>query len=679
MDTENSIGRTQLGLLIFTSAIIALRIIGIFLPEYRLWGTNHGAFWDFSIYVYLGLITVLFASLYLALKGNLAESIDRLFVESSGIKQHLFLIVIAALSFVLSIVFKVDSYFLGDSAVIIANPEMTVKVREIGEVYIHILVMNWLGEPTSENILWTYQYLAIGSGVLYALLIVYYSRKIIENSWGQVLFVLSMLMSASVMLYYGYVENYSIVTLTLTVLVLSSINSLKHNKKSFIPIILFIVSVALHLVSLVYLPAVLFYVVYTFGNESIKGLLSRHYFKLILLGCGLFLITYMLSKLVGGMFWQLAFLPVLGDQFTTDNYYLLSFSHIVDYVNLLIFLVPVTLLVFALKVLKVFSNIASKHNGVIGFLSFAMIFGMIAAFFIEPKLGMARDWDLMSTMMIGALIFGLFYIVHLKTNLNTQMIICVSTIVVLLSIYIPWLGLNNSVNKMFDYDLAVMKLDPKHSRSSIHMLGSWADTNNRKKDATQIMSFIMSNYPEKEMEQQGSALYKRGQFEDAIQLFSKAIEENPSWYALYQQIGLCQVKLEKYDLALSNLQIADGLNPYNAITYCNLGDAFYGLKDTSQALSYWNKSLEGDYEFADAHLSLGRYYMETGRLNRALAEFTQFPDSKYSPDVLYYRGLLYNRLGDFTKRDSDFKKYLVYGYNPQFRLQIEDILYNSGQ
>ena len=130
----------------------------------------------------------------------------------------------------------------------------------------------------------------------------------------------------------------------------------------------------------------------------------------------------------------------------------------------------------------------------------------------------------------------------------------------------------------------------------------------------------------------GLDYYNLGQYERAIQDFDKAIQLNPNLAGAYNNRGIAYRHLgqneravQDYDKALELMQ-----HPF---MYANRGEAYYYLKNYMQALKDLNKSLEFELKGKD----LG--------------------------EVLYYRALCYQALGETEKSQADFKKAKELGYN----------------
>lgn len=644
---------------IIVAAILAIRWAASFFPDMRLWGFNQAGFFDYMPFLYPVLIA---GTIYFYYRRDAILSSTENFPSESEYKIGGSLAYgMVGVSGLLFYVFRVKSFFLGDGLILIANPDMDIKYREFGEVVIHKWLFDVFSGATSDPVLLTYKVISIASGLLFCIGLVFFARKLTTTRFSFWIFILLIFLSANSVLFYGYVENYSITTALIAVSILSAVASLRAENKSMIPIVGFFIAVFLHTISLVYLPAFLVYAALTLGGTKLRHLILRKSGLLLSAMIVLLFIGYALARIWAPIFWRMAFLSPLGDQFTLDNYFLLSTGHIADFVNLLFFLIPVTLVVLIFKIVSRDWSLFNKSKPEYLFLGIAATMGLLAAFIIEPKLGMARDWDLMSVMLIGASIFGIYYWVD-RFGMQKYFKPASFVLVILsVSIFVPWLVLNNSTDDVRHYCVNVMKLDPKHSRPALQSIGARLEKQGNISEAKKLDRYCTKTFPEIQMAQEAGQLYKRGQYFMAESKFKVVLKENPSWASIYKGLGLCQLEMNKYEEALENFRICDGLNPYNAYTYYCLGEAYILVGETALALKNWHKSIGGETTVTSSFISLGLFYFKANQPDSALYFWSQVPAEGAEPEIYYWKGLAAAKLNDKILADKNFDTYLKVG------------------
>jgi len=152
----------------------------------------------------------------------------------------------------------------------------------------------------------------------------------------------------------------------------------------------------------------------------------------------------------------------------------------------------------------------------------------------------------------------------------------------------------------------------------------------------------------------GTKHYKQGDFDRAIEDFSKAIEIssyltvsnrgskiasgranafaassdeageirviNPFTAQALISRSLAFLQKRDFDHALADLNRAIEINPGIAAAYVDRGGARYALRDTQGALTDLNKAIQLDSKLAAAYVNRGAVLIEMGNLNAAFAD-----------------------------------------------------------
>jgi tetratricopeptide (TPR) repeat protein len=104
--------------------------------------------------------------------------------------------------------------------------------------------------------------------------------------------------------------------------------------------------------------------------------------------------------------------------------------------------------------------------------------------------------------------------------------------------------------------------------------------------------------------QQGDALFASDQYEDALEMYQKAVQLKPIATAYYH-IGWIYNERDDYDQALAALLQATRLNSNYAMAYDELGYSYRHLKRYDEALVAYRRSIALDPSSARAHFGLG--------------------------------------------------------------------------
>ena len=137
----------------------------------------------------------------------------------------------------------------------------------------------------------------------------------------------------------------------------------------------------------------------------------------------------------------------------------------------------------------------------------------------------------------------------------------------------------------------------------------------------------------------------RGELDQAISSYNKAIELNPKLADAHNNRGLAYARKEQYDHAAGDFSRAIEINPTFDRAYNNLGNSYVAKGEPERAISNYDKAIAINSKLADAHN------------NRALA---------------YYLSKQYDKAWDDVHRAQD----LGYPVNPAF---LEALRKESGR
>ncbi len=171
----------------------------------------------------------------------------------------------------------------------------------------------------------------------------------------------------------------------------------------------------------------------------------------------------------------------------------------------------------------------------------------------------------------------------------------------------------------------------------------------------------------------GVSEYEKGNYQEAIENYTRAIETHSNDAFLYNNRGLAYYGLKEYKKAISDYSKAIELRPDYAVAYCNRALAYFKIRSFDKAISDYTKAIELDPDYADAYYNRGlacnqfvHYYSKPftddaiGKFDKAVTNFSKVLelDSDY---VLAYAGLgnAYYRHGEWDKATEYYNKALA--------------------
>lgn len=168
----------------------------------------------------------------------------------------------------------------------------------------------------------------------------------------------------------------------------------------------------------------------------------------------------------------------------------------------------------------------------------------------------------------------------------------------------------------------------------------------------------------------GCCQLKLGDYNAAIKLFDKVIENNTTWERPVFNKGRAFLKLGNYSEALKHFKRALKLNPENEDVYFYLGRFYEATNEYDKAELFYKKSLEICDEQPEAHLNLGLVYFHLEKFDCALLEFDNIikayssvsDERQIFVDALTNKGLVLTKVERFTDALNVYHK--AYEHSP---------------
>ncbi len=654
---QNYIGKirnnTQILILYYCSVTILYACS--FFPELRLWGFNDWAFQTpliknlfFTIFMVLPFLILFFKDTNEASFENTNKNKYQIKTIITGIA----VLLLFAISFV---IFRAKTFFMGDGYLILSimsseNPLM--HSREIGEFLVHQFVINLTGTG-EEAALFSFQLISILSGILFIIGSFICSIKLFHSIEKRFLFTIGMSVGGYALLFFGYVEFYSLFVLSVLLYTITGLLISKGliNKWMIIPVQ--VLTIFFHIMGVTLLPGTIFILLMN-SKLSAQSKKIKLLMALLLSVILIFMFSYFYSNFY---FFRFSFMPFVNDKFTVEGYSLFSFKHIVDYINLLFILFPPLLFFIFL-----FKNNFSVHfkKAEIKFLIITIVSAFGAAFIFNPKLGMPRDWDLFS--YAGIPLSLLFYYSFLEFKFKKH--IPVSTIYFVIALSV--LSLIPRVYTQNQPDMAIKKLDnlieldvkknnPVFTTLFKYISNSGDDNNIRK-----YQQKWFELYPEMELLKTALEFKTSRQYYKSISIYKNVIELNPMLAGAYMNIGDCFLYLQNIDSAMYYLNIANGMNPNNATTLHNMAVANLNKGNVEKAENIWLKALKLDDTTAVYFFGIAGLYKQINDQDKRFYYLDKASQLKNCP---YY---VYSELGEYYLLRRD---YIKAAYNLKLALE----------
>jgi protein O-mannosyl-transferase len=119
----------------------------------------------------------------------------------------------------------------------------------------------------------------------------------------------------------------------------------------------------------------------------------------------------------------------------------------------------------------------------------------------------------------------------------------------------------------------------------------------------------------------GAYLLKKGQLDDALDHFTKAIEIKPDEASAWVNLGSALLQKGNLDEAIAKYQKALELKPAQAGIHYNLANALLARGEIDQAIAEYEATLAINPNHTDAQNNLGAVLFQQGKLEQAIAHY----------------------------------------------------------
>lgn len=414
-------------------------------------------------------------------------------------------------------------------------------------------------------------------------------------------------------IFYGYIESYALFLAALGWYLFLTRQKISDPGQSFVPALLAGAAVALHGSGIFLFPSLIYYwksKAYFSTKAGLKRLvpefLSFSAVPAAVLAIGLMLvshpeITTSLSELP-----KRSLLPLWGGFW---GYGILSPGHWLDIFNQLLLAAPASLLLFFY---------ARPGNGFLKepagrFLSLAAAGGILFIIIADPKLGTARDWDLLAWPFMALLFFFLDRALALKLEWRRW----AAAVIISLWLFGPWVMVNASAEKSLSRYAGLLASDNRSAAYGYENLAIYYRDHRypEKEEWAYQMALASDSLNPRHIYNYALALSKNGKYRQSLAYFQRSLQLDSQSAKRWNDYGAALINCQMPGPAREALRQALEANPGNGSALYNMGVAYSMMGEWAGADSFFSLTQKASY--SDAWLY---YYWGEVKLN--LKQFT---------------------------------------------------------
>jgi hypothetical protein len=604
-------------------ALYTLIAIASFLPEKRLWGINHLAY--YPIPVRIGALVLMAVAFIPMVNGS---------VYSRLVKLHRFfcarrrltafaVVFVALVSVFVFYSFQASTLVLGDGDVVANTLDAAYRgdsTRVLGTLgNIHRREPIAPGTSTVYYLSSVLHVRAFGGRPITALrflncllggiFVFVFLRIILRGSLAAPLSIwvaLLVFSSGAMQLFFGYVENYTPLLLLGALYVIAGIRMIHRRTPLWVPIVIFVLTAYAHVSGVLLGPSLVALVVIRVVGQN-RGRVLR------VLTPALIALTVLGAYLAGALTaLDKYFLPLLPSQ---SVYSVFSPNHWVDVANELVLLVPVlpVLIVIGFRLRRSRSEegrAPATHDGGDSpregrtpathdgdnrpregrtpwlslpeewhFALLLLVPAVVYALLFDPEIGLARDWDLFSVLLLGLIPLLLLTVNRvIAWGSAVPGAVAVPSLVMGLVVVVSWIGVNASPNRStarFEHILAYEESRPDYAyeilAKTYYQQGRLADAIRSQEKACSI-SHNVRHYLTL------SRYYREyGDREAAMDVLRSTLDRRPRYKPARRELIVALFNHDRFEEAIETARTGIELNPREPFYHYYVGKSLIRL------------------------------------------------------------------------------------------------------
>jgi len=632
-------------------------IIAPFTSTTYVWGLNHLHFLS-NIWIIINGI-FLIVTLYLIFR-PLSKSkqqiiYDRIdnFIWSDKLLGRS---VIALVLLILFYIFKIEVHFLGDGYTWLSEFS-----REEGFIhkwaqplspYLIRFMQSVIGEYSEASALIAFRLISYLSGLVFVFNVISIIGYLCKRSDIRIAGLFTFIFSGVALLFFGYVEFYPILWAFGSLFINFLIRSINDKKFVWLMIVTYLLTLAIHIQAIIFLPAVGYVFILMFKSNSFKKAAWLIYGIIAL--CGIVFIIWLYNNRIDI---EMLILPLINGRYPAHDYTLFCFKHVKDLINLLFLIFPGFLVLLSWAICN--RNVI-KRDKVTMLLFLASLGSVLFLIIYAAAPTMSRDWDVFSITLFAPMLF-LIYQIDLKSLSKKQ---------TMLPYLLPYIIIISIISISSIAVTSQTKASEKRFTEILdnYNLNGWvtlAEYYRRTDDMNmnqQTKNEINIRFPDHKLYNDGINKLDRGDVAGAEQIVKAILHRNMYNPNVLHLAGRVAMMRNNPNKAIEYLEGAIRLRPHQVSSLNELGRAYYVTNQSEKAIEVFKKGREiNPIELTVLeNLSWIAFYQGDFSSASAMADTINNIDTTFPPGYLI-KYLVADKLKDSKTASHNVTYFLKYG------------------
>jgi len=646
----------------FLALLFTLALIGVcsFVPIQSMWGLNHLQYLPlvYSVLLYIGIAVITLLWLGGSRFGffeRWIEPVDRLLFGKSRWSK----ICVAAFLCLIFYLFRLHTFLLGDGYLLLSvlgqDTTHVFKWTEPGSIWLIRLVQTALGGYTKETALLAFQILSFASGAVTVYNFLGIAQRLSYDARIRLLAVVTLIGSGSMLLFFGYVEHYPVVWAAIAVFANMALRYCDTGKGLSLVLLSFAVAVVLHLQVLFFAPAVFYLVARKLGRERML-FAERNLPRLPVLAVYLLAVVagVWLSKL--RINFEVIFLPILVGRPASVDYAMFSPKHLLDILSLLFLIIPGWLALLA----AANGEKTDAPKAPARFLLLSVVGSLTFLVVIDPALGMARDWDLMSLSCLPLALYLTYRMRFIKERMSGYVLTSYGITVLVATVLFISVAERRTASE--DRALDLLRLYGSKNNSGWVVLSDYYHERGEQDKVSLVAREMRSVFGDDTLIVRGYDYLEKQQYNQSFTLAERLVKKDPYRPEYLQLLGNACGKLERTEAAIDYYDKAIALRPYDPRLRNEYGQMLLKAARYREALKALNSARELDQSLTFVLEGIGLAYFNLGFLDSASQTAEKlFALNPQQPGGHLHKMVIAINQSDLGIARIHYEQYLLYG------------------